>query len=86
MGMNTVNEVFKAFDDRSGTSALAKVLKVKLSAASEMRRRGSIPVRYWPLLVAESERRSLPISYDVLVRIHAKARGKQKRSQPASAA
>lgn len=67
--MNTVEDVFLSFD---GTSALASALQVKLSAASEMRRRGSIPVRYWPRLVDAARERNVDgISYDVLVHIHA---------------
>lgn len=80
--MNTIEDVFKSFDHERGTSAVAEALKVGLSTASEMRRRGSIPVRYWPLLVSEGEKRSLPLSYDVLVRIHAKSREK-RASTPA---
>jgi len=70
--MNTVEDVFLAFD---GTRNFADALKLGLSTASEMRRRGSIPVRYWPRLVDEAEKRSISsITYDRLVAIHSETR------------
>jgi hypothetical protein len=68
-GMNTVEDVFTKFEK---TSAFAGALGLKLSAASEMRRRKSIPVRYWPRLVdAARDRGFAEITYDNLVSIHA---------------
>lgn len=67
--MNTVEDVFQRFGK---TSAFADALGLKLSAASEMRRRASIPVRYWPKLVeAARERGFEEITNDTLVSIHA---------------
>lgn len=67
--MNTVEDVFKKFEK---TSAFADALGLKLSAASEMRRRSSIPVRYWPKLVdAARERGVSEITYEKLVEMHA---------------
>lgn len=66
--MNTVEDVFLRFEK---TSAFADALGLKLSAASEMRRRGSIPVRYWPKLVEAARQRGFDeISNDTLVSIH----------------
>lgn len=61
--MNTVEDIFLR---AGGTTAFAKMISIKPSAASEMRRRKSIPVRYWPSLV-----RCLDIDNDKLVAIHA---------------
>jgi hypothetical protein len=68
--LNTVEDIFSEFDGK--TSAFAKALGLKLSAASEMRRRRSIPVKYWPRLVEIARERSIAeITYDTLVSIHA---------------
>ena len=67
--MNRVEDVFLKFEK---TSAFADALGLKLSAASEMRRRGSIPVRYWPKLVEAARERGFDeITNDSLVAIHA---------------
>jgi hypothetical protein len=66
--MDTVEDIFSRF---TRTGALADALGIKLSAASEMRRRGSIPVRYWPRLVEEAKSRGISgISYEKLVAMH----------------
>jgi hypothetical protein len=46
--MNTVHDVFNAL---GGNAAVARALGVIPSTASEMKRRESIPVEYWPKLV-----------------------------------
>jgi hypothetical protein len=40
------------------------------STASEMKRRGSIPVHYWPKVIAAAHERSLRLTADDLVRMH----------------
>lgn len=81
--MNTVEDVFVKFE---GTSALAGALGLNLSTASEMRRRSSIPVRYWPKLVDAARQRGLnEISYDRLVAIHSKPRKSRKLAQESAA-
>lgn len=78
--MDTVDDVFKAF---GGPTALARAIGVKVSAASEMRRRCSIPVGYWPLLVMAAKDSGVPgINYDRLVAIHQEA-AKALSRQPA---
>jgi len=68
--MNTVDDVFVGF---GGTSAFAGALGLNLSTASEMRRRSSIPVRYWPKLVDAARERGVDgITNDELVKIHAR--------------
>lgn len=65
--MNTIADIFNTL---GGTTATAKALEVKLSAASEMKRRGSIPVRYWPLVIEALEGVGSPVSYEQLVVLH----------------
>lgn len=68
--MQTVHDIFEAL---GGTGAVAKVIGVKHSAASEMRRRQSIPVKYWPALMAKASEERIAIDSDVLVRVHVSA-------------
>ena len=53
VNMKTVSKIF---DDLGGNAAVARVLGVGASTASEMKRRESIPVEYWPALVDEARR------------------------------
>lgn len=46
--MQNVGDIFELF---GGNAAVARVLGVGPSTASEMKRRESIPVEYWPALV-----------------------------------
>lgn len=67
--MDSVNTLFKEI---GGPGKMASLLGVKPSAASEMKRRGSIPVRYWPQLVDGCRDKGIRgVNYDVLVSIHA---------------
>jgi hypothetical protein len=76
--MNTVEDVFLGFE---GTSAFAGALGLNLSTASEMRRRSSIPVRYWPKLIEAARERSIEgITNDSLVAMHIPA--DQAASEP----
>jgi hypothetical protein len=68
--MASVEHVFERF---GGPTAVASALGVKVSAASEMRRRSSIPVRYWRRLVAAASERGMgEFTYDLLVEMHSK--------------
>lgn len=52
---------------------MAKVLGINLSTASEMRRRQSMPVRYWPSLIAYASANGLKkqLTAERLMEIHA---------------
>jgi hypothetical protein len=69
--MNTVDDVFSGF---GGPTAFGRAIGVKPSAASEMKRRASIPVVYWEKLVEAARQRGIQISYDRLVSIHTNQR------------
>lgn len=59
------------FDQLGGTTKVARILDVKQSAASEMKRRKSIPVHYWPRLVDACKEQGIRgVNYDVLVDLH----------------
>lgn len=66
--MTDLDTIFK---DLGGTGKVAEFLGVKPSAASEMRRRKSVPVRYWPkLVIACNEKKIEGINYAALVSMH----------------
>jgi hypothetical protein len=70
--MNTIEDIFL---NLGGTGAVARIIGVKHSAASEMRRRGSIPVKYWPALVEGATAAGKAMDNDVLVRVHIEQAG-----------
>jgi len=65
--METISSIFDRF---GGVSATARVLGVNASTASEMKRRGSIPVKHWPELIAEAKYRRIKLTNDMLVSVH----------------
>jgi hypothetical protein len=66
--MKTVAEIFDAF---GGPSSVSRVLNVNPSTASEMKRRRSIPVPYWPALIQGAAERGIAgITYEALVKAH----------------
>ncbi len=67
--MVTVPDIFEKF---GGPTAVAAALEVRTSTASEMKRRGSIPVKHWPKLIDAARERGIEgVSADTLTRIHA---------------
>jgi len=65
-------DVPSLFDAIGGPGKVAEMLSVKPSAASEMKRRASIPVRYWPRLVDACRDSGIRgVNYDMLVSLHA---------------
>lgn len=70
--MESINAIF---DELGGSGKVAVLLGVKPSAASEMKRRQSIPVVYWPTLVDACKDRGIRgVNFDVLVNLHARKR------------
>lgn len=68
-----MKDVPTLFDEIGGPGKVAELLSVKPSAASEMKRRKSIPVRYWPRLVDVCRDLGIRgVNYDVLVDLHQK--------------
>lgn len=66
--MDTVAEIIDAF---GGNARFAELIGKQPSTASEMRRRGSIPVTYWPRIVESKKGREARLTYAKLVSIHA---------------
>ncbi|WP_420703535.1 carph-isopro domain-containing protein [Brucella intermedia] len=65
--MEHVDDIFEKF---GGTMAFARAIEIKPSAASEMRRRKSIPVRYWPRLIGVAFEKDIVLTNDMLVNMH----------------
>lgn len=79
--MKTVSDIF---DVLGGNASVARILRVNPSTASEMKRRESIPVEYWPALVAEAERSGkTEITLERLAIIMAEA-GARRRTERAA--
>ncbi|MEE7460643.1 hypothetical protein MFUR16E_04515 [Methylobacterium fujisawaense] len=72
-----IQSVMDLFEALGGTSAVARLLGVGQSTASEMKRRGSIPSEYWVGLVQKAhEAQIVGVTYEVLAFVHAAAKGK----------
>jgi len=66
--MRTVQTLF---NELGGPTAVGRIIGVKPSTASEMKRRGSIPVEYWPRLIAGAETvAGSNLTYENLVLMH----------------
>ena len=64
LAMKDIDAIFEAI---GGTGKAAVALDIKPSAASEMKRRGSIPVRYWSQLIAICGARGIDgVTYEAL--------------------
>ena len=66
--MNTVDAIFEAF---GGPAALGRAIGIPTEHAAQMKRRKSIPVRWWPKLVAAAKEKGIPLTDADLIAIHA---------------
>lgn len=65
--MRTVSDLFITL---GGPAVIARILGKKPSTASEMKRRQSIPLTYWPALIAAAQEKGIELDEATLVRIH----------------
>lgn len=66
--------VSSIFETLGGPTKVARILGVGFTTASEMKRRGSIPVKYWPKLVDACASKGVNgVTYERLVTIHTEA-------------
>lgn len=66
--IETVDDVFTAF---GGPAVVMRILDLKRSTATEIKRRGSIPVEYWPGLIEAAPRYGISgLTSDKLLQIH----------------
>lgn len=70
--MQTVPDIFDAF---GGPAAVSRVLQIRSSTSSEMKRRRSIPSEYWVRLVDAAKDAGIEgVTFETLARAHAKRR------------
>jgi hypothetical protein len=69
--MDNLPKLFEAF---GGPAAVGSALGKSTEHAAAMKRRGSIPVRYWPCLLHAAKTAGIPLSEVDLVAIHAPVR------------
>lgn len=82
--MKTVSDIFDIF---GGNASVARILRVGPSTASEMKRRESIPVEYWPELVAEAKSLGRDdLSLEAIATVMAAAASRRKLSKQPEAA
>jgi len=67
--MDSVNDLFQKL---GGPSEVARILGCGTSTASEMKRRSSVPIRYWTTLIQSERGRDLGLTSDLLVHVHEK--------------
>ncbi|MGI3902488.1 MAG: carph-isopro domain-containing protein [Janthinobacterium lividum] len=66
--MNTITDLFQKL---GGNTKVGVVIGKGQTTVSEMKRRGSIPVRYWPLLLRAAQNAGVDLDEATLVQIHA---------------
>lgn len=71
---DNMKNVESIISDLGGNSVVAGWLNVGASTVSEMKRRKSIPVEYWPGLISLSSDKGGSLTNDVLVDAHTKAK------------
>ncbi|WP_336801456.1 carph-isopro domain-containing protein [Kaistia sp. MMO-174] len=66
--MNTIGALIDAF---GGNTKFASVIGKNASTASEMKRRESIPIDYWPAIIEAAADKGIPgVDADRLMRLH----------------
>ena len=74
-----MNDVVAVIAALGGNASFGRLIGKGASTASEMKRRGSIPVCYWPQIVTEARARDISwLTYEALVTIHARPAGWNK--------
>ena len=66
-----MKDVSQIITDLGGPTAFGRAIGVGTSTASEMKRRGSIPVQYWPSVISAAETAGKPVTPDDLMTAHA---------------
>lgn len=70
--MYSLNDIFRAF---GGPSEVGRSLSISTEHAAAMRRRGSIPARYWVTIVKSAEAKGIHgVTLEALAMMHARER------------
>ena len=65
--MDSIDTLFQVL---GGPAEFGRAVGISTEHAATMRRRKSIPVHYWPPLVAAADKQGVALSYEVLVELH----------------
>lgn len=57
-------------DTLGGSTKVGRIIGRGTSTASEMKRRGCIPVDHWPSILASAEGQAIELTADDLMRLH----------------
>ena len=68
--MSKPRSIPQIIDAFGGATAFGRVIDVKPSTASEMKRRRNIPVQYWPKISGAQPVEGAEVTYDELVAAH----------------
>lgn len=68
--MNSVREIIEALGGPTEFGRICGFSRNPGARGSDMRQRGSIPVLYWPRIVAAAKDKGIAIDNDVLVYVH----------------
>jgi len=72
MHSRVMHEIDSIFKELGGVAEVGRLLGKRVEHASSMRRRKSIPVRYWPTLIEAAKAKGLDsVTYQTLVEAHA---------------
>lgn len=66
-----IRSVPELFDRLGGPAAVARLIGKPASTASEMKRRRSIPVEYWPVIINAGAAQDIGLDAEKMLRLHA---------------
>jgi hypothetical protein len=69
--MRTLDDLYSTF---GGAAVIGRIIDKPVEHAAAMRRRGSIPVEYWPALLSSAKANGIRLTSDMLMAMHAKGR------------
>ena len=71
----TMKNIAELIDSFGGPTAFGRVIGKGASTASEMKRRGAIPLKYWPSVIKKAARSGIEgVTADMLVKLHTRKR------------
>jgi len=79
--MNSVEDLFRNF---GGPSKVGQAIGVSTEHAAAMKRRRSIPSRYWLPLIQAAEARGIAVSLEQIAHLHARSSGSEPEPERAA--
>ena len=76
-----MDNVASLIESLGGNASFGDMVGIPASHVRVMKRRGSIPVRYWSKVIEGAKSTGEPISYEKLVQIHAPATSASMRGE-----